>query len=797
MAYRFFRTKGSGFNSIPVRFSLAATLFTICVSGTLQLAQGAAIDQWFYLATLASAALGGLIFYGMGWVLTRPLHKLEQIVKTVAGGGLAETASLQCSCEVGALGDNINLMINRLRERESRLSVSHDSEHKLRLQLLDAIDALEDQFLLFSPDGALVLANSAFRKAMRGLKVEIEPGISFTEMINKIALEGNVASTAEERNAWIARQHQLRSQALSADHPIEVERADGHTMRISVYRTANGNIVDVRTDTSAEKRRQRELETALEKAEAGDKAKSEFLANMSHEIRTPMNGVIGMAELLANTELDQKQRVFTDVIVRSGTALMGVINDILDFSKISAGQIVLDNAAFDPRTVVNDVAQLLAAKLAEKDMELIVRTSPLVPAQVDGDKGRFRQILNNLVGNAVKFTEFGHVLIELNPISDGSGIKVTVEDTGCGIPDDQYETIFEHFHQIDNSSTRRFDGTGLGLSISRRLARLMGGDITVSSVVGEGSTFTFTAPLVHVGESATPVVTQLRNGDEPVRILVIDDNAINRNIYEELLANWGFEAASAADAATGLAVMDQAAELAVPVDLVILDYAMPGMNGLEAARLIRETEALKDTPILLLTSMDFATSGDLVKARLVDVWLNKPCHEQVLRQEVFRLLALDPATPGIDEKPVETLPPTSPEKPNAAMTLDILVAEDNPVNQIVIREILETTSFSFEIIDNGEMAVERWQAVSPRLILMDVSMPVLNGYEATRRIRSIEAGTGNHVPILAVTAHAATEDEERALACGMDDFVRKPLFPDHILNKINAMIGGVESRNAA
>ncbi|MCB1428464.1 MAG: PAS-domain containing protein, partial [Nitratireductor sp.] len=313
MAYRFFRTKGSGFNSIPVRFSLAATLFTICVSGTLQLAQGAAIDQWFYLATLASAALGGLIFYGMGWILTRPLHKLEQIVKTVAGGGLAETASLQCSCEVGALGDNINLMINRLRERESRLSVSHDSEHKLRLQLLDAIDALEDQFLLFSPDGALVLANSAFRKAMRGLKVEIEPGISFTEMINKIALEGNVASTAEERNAWIARQHQLRSQALSADHPIEVERADGHTMRISVYRTANGNIVDVRTDTSAEKRRQRELETALEKAEAGDKAKSEFLANMSHEIRTPMNGVIGMAELLANTELDQKQRVFTDV----------------------------------------------------------------------------------------------------------------------------------------------------------------------------------------------------------------------------------------------------------------------------------------------------------------------------------------------------------------------------------------------------------------------------------------------------------------------------------------------------
>ncbi|MEZ5872081.1 MAG: response regulator [Nitratireductor sp.] len=768
----------------------------MCISGTLQLAQGAAIDQWFYFATLASAAVGGLIFYCMGWMLTRPLKRLEQIVKTVANGSPVDLASVECRCEVGALGDNINLMIKRLQERETNLSVSHDSEQKLRLQLLDAIDALEDQFLLFSPEGELVLANSAFRKAMQGLKVEIEPGISFTEMIDKIALEGNVASTVEERNIWIARQHQLRSQALSADHPIEVERPDGHAMRISVYRSANGNIVDVRTDISSEKRRQRELEIALEKAEAGDKTKSEFLANMSHEIRTPMNGVIGMAELLANTELNEKQRVFTDVIVRSGTALMGIINDILDFSKISAGQMVLDNAPFDPRTVVNDVAQLLAAKVAEKDMELIVRTSPQLPAQVIGDKGRLRQVLTNLVGNAVKFTEFGHVLIELKPISEGKGIEFTIEDTGCGIPADHHETIFEHFHQVDNSSTRRFDGAGLGLSISRRLARLMGGDITVSAVVDEGSKFTFTAPLVHVGEAARPLPARLRNGNEPVRVLVVDDNEINRKIYEELLANWGFEAASAPDALTGLAILDQANKLKMPVDLVILDYAMPNMNGLEAARHIRKSETLKKTPILMLTSMDLATDGNLAKSRLVDVWMNKPCHEQELRKEVFRLLALETASTGVQKRAVETAtPPTI--RPGAESTLDILVAEDKAVNQIVIREILETTKFSFEIVENGEEAFSKWRECTPRLILMDVSMPVMNGYEATRKIRSEESGTHAHVPILAVTAHAAGEDEERALACGMDDYVRKPIFPDDLLSKITAMIGRDQRRNAA
>ena len=802
MTYRFLRAKGAGINSIPVRFSLAATLFSLCSSAVLQLAQGATINLWFHMANMGTAAIGGLIFFAMGKMLTRPLHKLEDVVQAVAEGLESNISDLDCSCEVGVLGDSISAMINRLRERERAISASREDANILRVQLVDAIDALGDQFLLFDQNDTLVLANRAFRTAMAQLGVKIETGITFNQMIEQISVDGNIGGSSSERLAWRNRQFQIRSEALASDHPIDIARDDGVTTRISVYRTTNGNIVDIRSDVTEEKKRQRVMEVALEKAEAGDRTKSEFLANMSHEIRTPMNGVIGMAELLANTDLDEKQRIFTDVIVRSGNALMSVINDILDFSKLSAGQMVLDNAAFDPRLVVNDVAQLLAARIAEKDLELIVRVDPLLPEAIIGDKGRFRQVLTNLVGNAVKFTEFGHILVEVSPSGKQSGLMVKIKDTGCGIAPEQHELIFEHFRQADNSSTRKFDGTGLGLSISRRLARLMGGEISVSSGPDAGSTFVFHAPLEHAGTVRQIEKRLAVRGDVPARILVIDDNPINRELYSELLAHWGFEAASASDGALGLDILKKARELGVAVDLIIMDFAMPGMNGMDTAKLVRKDESIAGTPILLLTSMDFSAGGDLVKDHVIDAWLTKPAREADLHREILNLLGQHSRTPS--------RPATSSTRELAAQLktaikaavdpdceLDVLVAEDNPVNQLVIEQILETSGLTYAIVDNGRVAVETWRARSPRLIVMDISMPVVNGHEATMQIRAEEVATGRHVPILAVTAHAMHNDHDKALESGMDDFVTKPISRTKLLAKIEEWLPKLDKRNVA
>ena len=324
---------------------------------------------------------------------------------------------------------------------------------------------------------------------------------------------------------------------------------------------------------------------ALFKAEAADRAKSEFLANMSHEIRTPMNGVLGMAELLAKTELTPRQKTFTDVIVKSGNALLTIINDILDFSKINAGQLTLDPAPFRLAEAVEDVATLVSARVAEKNLELIVRVDPRLPAFVVGDVGRFRQIVTNMLGNAVKFTEKGHVLIDVSGESvDGIvQLKVRVEDTGIGIPADKLQNVFEKFAQVDGSSTRRHEGTGLGLAIAARLVDLMGGKIGIESEVGRGSVFWFTAPMpAHEAEPR-------RRQSVPVdvtgaRVLVIDDNPVNREILLEQLSSWGFDCAAAESGAMGLAFLDRAAQLGATVDCVILDYQMPGMNGADVAK---------------------------------------------------------------------------------------------------------------------------------------------------------------------------------------------------------------------
>ena len=535
---------------------------------------------------------------------------------------------------------------------------------------------------------------------------------------------------------------------------------------------------------------------ALFRAEAADRAKSEFLANMSHEIRTPMNGVLGMAELLSRTELTPRQKTFADVITKSGNALLTIINDILDFSKINAGQLVLEPEPFRLAEAVEDVAALVAARIAEKNLELIVRVDPRLPAFVVGDVGRFRQIVTNMVGNAVKFTEKGHVLIDVSGESTEGivQLKVSVEDTGIGIPADKLSTVFEKFAQVDGSSTRRHEGTGLGLAIAARLVDLMGGTIGLESEVGRGSIFWFTAPMpAHAANEPEAIVPVDVTG---ARVLVIDDNPVNREILLEQLRGWGFDCAAADSGAIGLAFLDRAAQLGANVDCVILDYQMPGMSGPDVAKAIRADARTASIPIVLLTSVDQVDFARLVldyrhrrasdEAGAVRRTLRdgggarsrKPAARQAVtrrrerRSNRFRWCSA----------PIRPSPRTAPQ--TAGTPIDILVAEDNEVNQMVFAQILSGLGLSYRIAGNGRIAVEMHRSLKPKLILMDVSMPELNGFEATQAIRAAEAATGDHTPIIGVTAHALKGDSARCIEAGMDDYLPKPVSPDRLGAKI-------------
>ncbi|MER9688259.1 response regulator [Mesorhizobium sp. M0139] len=552
-----------------------------------------------------------------------------------------------------------------------------------------------------------------------------------------------------------------------------------------------------------------ESAASLFKAEAADRAKSEFLANMSHEIRTPMNGVLGMAELLAKTELNARQKTFTEVIVKSGNALLTIINDILDFSKINAGQLTLDPAPFRLAEAVEDVATLVSARVAEKNLELIVRVDPRLPAHVVGDAGRFRQIVTNLLGNAVKFTEKGHVLIDVGgEVVDGMvQLKVRVEDTGIGIPAEKLENVFEKFAQVDGSSTRRHEGTGLGLAIAARLIDLMGGKIGVESEIGRGSVFWFAVPLpAHQQDTRNEVVPVDVTG---ARVLVIDDNPVNREILLEQLRSWSFDCAAAESGAVGLAFLDRASQLGAAVDCIILDYQMPGMNGADVAKAISADSRLSAIPVVLLTSVDQVDFGKMVIDFGIAAHLTKPARSAILlgtvisaiqkaraqigkaqfvREPVVTQAAPTPPAFTVIRGPVMPVAATLESTVTANGPIDILIAEDNDVNQLVFGQILNGLGLSYRIASNGRTAVEMYRALRPKLILMDVSMPEMNGYEATRAIRAAEAASGNHTPIIGVTAHALKGDRDKCIESGMDDYLPKPVSPDRLGSKIGTWL---------
>ena len=711
-----------------------------------------------------------------------PITRVTNLFKDLQEGKIDEKMRLPESDSRNEIGELVR-WFNTFLDSQAEKRKAEEALTESREQYLTVVNNISEVIFQTDAAGQWTFLNPAWRD-ITGFSAEESLGKNFVDLVH-----------SEDRQSALDIVKQiLGKERESAHQTLRYITRGGGIRHVEVYARVTtdrqnrlSGMAGTLNDVTDRVIRDQELQQAKETSEAANRAKSEFLANMSHEIRTPLNPIIGMTELLLATPLDVEQRELVNTVHNAGEALLEVINDILDFSKIEAGKLEIENLDFQVGALVDDMTDLISWKARTKELALLTFVDPGIPTVLNGDVGRIRQVLLNLAGNAVKFTTKGEVIIRVlaaEKSAAGCILRFEVRDTGIGLSPAAKARLFQPFVQADGSTTRKYGGTGLGLSICKRLVGLMGGSIGVESEEGTGSLFWFEIPLLHGQELSLPV-----SGNLPdlrgLRVLVVDDRESSREIICRYTKAWGIQSDCVASAEEAMLRLRQTAEKGDPFDLMILDYMMPGIDGLELAHWVRAEPALVGLKLLMISSYDLPEHKRDALAAGINGYLLKPVKASRLLDCIANLMNRtfspdEPQSAADGKRMVAAQPQTGEGPEKSEPSRRVLLVEDNAANQKLALLLLKKLGYETQLAVNGREALQASSCGEFSLILMDCQMPEMDGFEATQEIRQQEQGTGKHIPIIAMTANAMQDDRQKCLQVGMDDYVSKPINPQKL-----------------